>query len=102
MDWRYFDPQKAPTQEMWKWSVDRKYPTETLDWTQESWSLDERLAGNEVGYTLRSLKMGPSRIYENLYQVITDGADPIVKLSEIRPQIEIMEKALAQNPLPRK
>ena len=100
--WRYFDPAEAPDQEMWGWSVDRRYPTETLPWVEQSWSLDSEDEKNSVGYTLRSLPSGPRRIYENLHDVLLNDGEEIIKLHEVRRQIAVLEECHRQNPLPGK
>lgn len=40
LNWKYFDPKKAPQQKMWSpWSKDREYPREELPWQDGSWNL---------------------------------------------------------------
>lgn len=102
LKWRYFDPAKAPEHAMWLWSEDRKYPGEQLNYTEESWTLDETQAGGAVGYTLESLKSGPERIYGNVFAVIREGIEPLITLIQTRKQIAVMEEAHRQNPLPRR
>ena len=102
LTWRYFDPQTAPRQELWKWSVDRRYPGEELPWVVENWSLDEERLSGSSGYTLRSLASGHDRIYDNLHDVLTGRAHELmIKPEEIRRQIAVLEECHRQNPLPR-
>jgi len=101
--WKYYDPKKAPKQKFWaKWSVDRKYPNETLPWVEKNWKIDPEKTKNHVGYTLHSFFSGPQRFYNNVYNVIHGKEKPLVTLSQVRRQIEILEEAHRQNKLPRK
>jgi predicted dehydrogenase len=100
--WRYFDPAKAPHQDMWGWSVDRQYTREDLPWEEHTWTLSDAQDKQAVGYTLKSLPSGPERIYNHLYKAITKGGDLFVPTDQVRPQIAIIEECLRQNPLPRK
>ncbi len=100
--WKYFDPARAPQHDMWLWSVDRMYNREELDYTEECWTLDGSQTEGSVGYTLESMQSGPQRIYNNLYDVLNNGAELLIKPEQIRKQIVILEEAHRQNPLPRK
>ncbi len=102
LQWRYFDPAQAPRQEMWNWSVDRKYPREELPWVEQSWELEPEQNQAAVGYTLRSLPAGPQRIYENLHDVLVKGSPLLIPLAQVRRQIEVLEECHRQNPLPRR
>ncbi len=103
LQWRYFDPQKAPRQEMWpRWSEDREYPAEDLPWIEEEWKIDEELARGTSGYTLTSFRCGPMGFYANVHDVLVGDAEPIITLSQVRRQIEVLEEAHRQNNLPRK
>ncbi len=102
LHWRYFDPKAAPRQEMWPlWSEDRKYPSEELPWIEEEWTIDDELTQGTSGYTLTSFRCGPRGIYTNVYDVLQHAAEPVITLSQARRQIEILEEAHRQNPLPR-
>lgn len=102
LKWRYFDPTKAPKQKMWKWSVDRQYPREELDWIEEAWTLEEEKKKNAVGYTLISLESGPERFYNNVYDVIRNRGKLLITPAQVRKQIAVMEACHKQNPLPKK
>lgn len=102
LKWKYFDLDLAPKHDMWLWSVDRRYNREALDYTEETWTLDEAQTEGSVGYTLESMKSGPERIYNNIYDVLTNDADLMIKPEQTRKQIAIIEEAHRQNPLPRK
>ena len=101
--WKYYDPKKAPRQNFWtKWSVNRRYPEETLLWAEKSWQLDPEKAKNAVGYTLRSFPSGPERFYNNVYNARHGKEKLLVTLPQVRRQIAILEEAHRQNKLPRK
>lgn len=102
LKWKYFDPGAAPQHPMWLWSVDRQYNREDLDYTEESWSLDDAQTGGSVGYTLESMQSGPQRIYRNIHDVLSTGAELLIKPEQVRQQIAIIEEAHRQNPLPRR
>ncbi|HAA74635.1 TPA: gfo/Idh/MocA family oxidoreductase, partial [Candidatus Latescibacteria bacterium] len=86
LDWKYYDPDTAPKHDMWLWSIDRKYPREELEWIEESWSLEETKTEGAVGYTLESMKSGPARIYDNIHDVLTNGAEKLIKPEQSRKQ----------------
>lgn len=102
LKWKYFDPDEAAKHDMWLWSVDRQYNREELDYTEESWTLDGAQTEGSVGYTLESMQSGPERIYNNIYDVLTNGAELLIKPEQTRKQIAVLEEAHRQNPLPRK
>ncbi|MBT4138002.1 MAG: Gfo/Idh/MocA family oxidoreductase [Candidatus Latescibacteria bacterium] len=101
LKWKYFDPDTAPKHDMWLWSIDRKYPREELKYTEESWTLGEPTSAS-VGYTLESMPSGPERFYNNVYDVLANGAERLIKPEQTRKQIAVMEEAHRQNPLPKK
>jgi len=91
--WKYFDPEEAPKHEFWRpWSRNREYCRETLPWVEESWATDE-------SDTFQALSQA---FYNNVYDVLTRGAEPAIKLAEVRRQVAVMEECHRQNPLPRK
>jgi hypothetical protein len=100
LKWKYFDPDDAPDHDMWLWSVDRTYPNEKLQWIEETWTLDAAKTKGAVGYTLESLESGPERFYSNVFDVIRNGAEQLIKPEQTRKQIAVMEECHRQNPLP--
>ncbi len=97
LKWKYYIPEEAPKHEQWKpWSLNRQYCGEQLPWHNESWEYDDKNS-NATGFStmVRSL-------YANLYEVLANGAEPKIKLEQVRRQIYIMEEAHKQNPLPQK
>lgn len=97
LKWKYFNPKDAPKQQMWEpWSLNRQYCSETLPWVNETWEYSDTNS-NATGFSemVRSL-------YSNLYDVLSKGAEPEIKLSQVRQQIYVMEEAHRQNPLPKR
>ncbi|MCH9000340.1 MAG: hypothetical protein IID48_19040 [Proteobacteria bacterium] len=91
LKWRYFDPDTAPKHDMWLWSIDRSYVKEDLDWIEESWSSDDEPEG---------LRAGPERFYDNVFDVLRNGAAPLITPEQSRKQVAVMEECHRQNPLP--
>ena len=101
LHWRYFDPDAAPTHDMWQWSVDRKYTREELPWQEDSWRLDDQQQREAVGYTLKSFPSGPERIYDNIHAILRgEDVAQVVTLDQVRPQIAVLEECHRQAPLP--
>ena len=94
--WKYFDPARAPKHTLWKpWSDRRQYCSETLNWQEETWSFPDP-SSNANGFT--DLSAG---VYDNIYDILVNGAQRIITLDQVRRQIYVMEEAHRQNPLPR-
>ena len=91
LTWRYFDPDVAPKHDMWLWSVDRAYNREDLDWIEEIWTPTDAPV---------SLRNGPERFYDNVFDVLQNGAERLIKPAQSRKQIAVMEECHRQNPLP--
>ena len=97
VQWKYFDPKKAPKQEFWQpWSKDRQYCSEKLPWIECSWDYQDANT-NASGFAEMV-----GLLYRNLYDVVFNGAEQEIKLEQVRRQIYIMEEAHKQNPLPKK
>ncbi|MBS1369122.1 MAG: Gfo/Idh/MocA family oxidoreductase [Lentisphaeria bacterium] len=95
--WKYFDPARAPKHGLWRpWSLDRQYCSEKLEWQEECWKLAETPSGAEF---FRIMSGG---VYSNLHDVLRSGAEREITLEQVRRQIQIMEEAHRQNPLPRR
>lgn len=95
LKWKYFDPKSAPPHEArpTQWSENRTYNSEKLDWVEESWT-------DETGIDL--FTQLSKRIYDNVHEVLTNGAEPIIQLAQVRRQVAILEEAHRQNPLPKR
>ena len=93
LTWRYFDPQTAPQHEMWLWSEERRYCREQLEWIEESWTPAEVPAG---------ARYSSDRFYDNVFDVLVNGAERLITPAQSRAQIAVMEECHRQNPLPRK
>lgn len=97
VQWKYFDPAKAPKQEFWKpWSKDRQYCGEQLPWVEQTWEYSGANS-NATGFS-EIVHL----LYTDFYKVVTEGKEPEIKLEQVRRQIYIMEEAHKQNPLPKK
>jgi predicted dehydrogenase len=97
LKWKYFKPEDNPPPALWEnWSENRGYCSETLSWHEESWEYNDKNS-NETGFSgmVRSL-------YNNLYDVMANGAEQIIKLEQVRRQIHVMEQSHLQNPLPKR
>jgi predicted dehydrogenase len=94
LKWKYFDPEKAPAHSpMHGWSDKRSYNGEQLPWVEESWTLTP---------VLENFQQMSRDLYNNLYDVLVRGAEPIVKLEQVRRQVGVLEQVHSQNPLPKK
>jgi scyllo-inositol 2-dehydrogenase (NADP+) len=94
LNWRYFDPDKAPRHDFWRpWSQDRKYCSEELPWVEERW---------EPAQDLNDLQHNSRAFYDNLYAALVRGAELVVKPEQVRRQIAVLEECHRQNPLPRR
>ena len=71
------------------------YCSETLNWQEETWSFPDP-SSNANGFT--DLSAG---VYDNIYDILVNGAQRIITLNQVRRQIYVMEEAHRQNPLPR-
>jgi scyllo-inositol 2-dehydrogenase (NADP+) len=91
LTWRYFDPDLAPKHDMWLWSVDRAYNREGLDWIEETWTPKD---------APESPRSGPERFYDNVFDVLQNGAEQLIKPEQSRKQIAVIEECHRQNPLP--
>jgi scyllo-inositol 2-dehydrogenase (NADP+) len=98
LKWKYFDPEKAPEQQMWpNWSENRSYPDEKLPWKEKRWSLKNAESANTSGYTLKSLLEGSIHFYDNIYDVLTDNANLLITVPQVRKQIAVIEESHKQN-----
>lgn len=97
LKWKYFNPSIAPKQKLWEpWSLNRGYCQEGLPWNEESWVYNDT-SSNEEGYCFNSMQL-----YNNVYDVMVNGAEPIIKHDEVRRQMQVIEECHRQNPLPRR
>lgn len=90
--WKYFEPDAAPQRKSMahEWSEQRTYNSEKLPWVEESWS---DTSGDEL---FHQLSRG---IYDNVYDVLVNGAEPVVTQDQVRRQIAVLEECHRQNPL---
>ncbi len=96
LKWKYYKPEECPPPKMWeKWSDNRKYCKEEIAWIEESWEHEDQNS-NETGFSEMV-----AALYSNLYDVLVNGAEPEIKLDQVRRQIQVIEEAHRQNPLPK-
>lgn len=96
--WKYFDAAQAPRQKFWKkWSVNREYPHENLPWVEKQWNLARAKKTFFTGYTLRSYQSGTQRFYDNIYDVLVNGANLLITVPQVRKQIAVIEACRRQN-----
>ncbi len=96
--WKYYDPRKAPRQKMWRWSVNRQYPAETLPWVEEQWSVDEGIStGAKSGYTLPSFQAGVALFYQNIRSAMLHKTPLLITPAQVRRQIAVIEECHRQN-----
>lgn len=92
----------------WLWSggvdapSERVYPREDLDWIEETWDVDAAKLKGAVGYTLESLQEGQERLYNNVADVLNNGAERLIQPWQSRKQVIVMEECHRQNPLPKR
>jgi predicted dehydrogenase len=89
--WKYFDPQKAPNQNASSvWSEgNRLYCSEQLPWIEGKWDLDK---------DIHPFDSAVLNFYKNVYDVLTENAQQVVTLEQVKKQVEIIEKCHKQNP----
>ncbi|MCK5740362.1 Gfo/Idh/MocA family oxidoreductase [bacterium] len=93
--WKYFDPETSPVHELWKpWSQDRQYCSENLQWIENSWKI-------EGGYFSQFEELSQG-FYKNIYDVLANGAKPLITPEQVRRQVIVLEECWRQNPLPKK
>lgn len=93
LKWKYFDPRKAPKHRFrGTWSDKRGYCREDLPWVEETWT--------PPPCPLGSFQFLSKAFYDNIYDVLVNGAEPVIRHDEVRRQIGVMEEAWRQNPLP--
>lgn len=95
LTWKYFDPKKAPKQKLWpKWSDNRGYCSEKLPWVKRSWKRPKT--------KLNDFNQNCKGFYNNIYDVLVNDAELIVKHEEVRRQVIAIAECHKQNPLPKR
>ncbi len=94
ISWKYFKPEEAPEQHLIKEPLETekglpKYCKEQLKWYEEQWTVDD--AGTFTHAT--------GKLYQTVYDYITQNKPLIVTAKQVRQQIAVMEEAHRQNPL---
>ena len=65
----------------------------SCDWVEESWSLEDEP---------ESFGSASKRFYDNVFDVLQNGAERLIKPEQSRKQVAVMEECHRQNPLPTK
>ena len=96
IDWRYFLPADAPQQKLIRTPLKDEafaplYCSEKLFWYEQSWHI-----GDASTFTLAT-----GRLYDTVYNHLTQGTPLVVTPQQVRRQIAVMEEAHRQNPLSR-
>jgi predicted dehydrogenase len=91
LKWKYFKPETAPEHTALPrvWSDKRSFNRESLEWIEETFSAPTK-------DFMVDLSRG---LYDNVFAVIREGAEPVIKLSEVRRQVAVLEEVHRQNPL---
>ena len=96
--WKYYDAARVPWPKFWKkWSVNRSYPHENLPWVEKQWDLAGSKKTFFTGYTLRSYQSGTQRFYDNIHDVLVNGANLLITVPQVRKQIALIEACRRQN-----
>lgn len=91
IDWKFFNEADAPKQSVVDGPMPaRAYCSETIPWQEGSWEADEEAKKSLFDYMA-------TRYYSNIHAVLTQGAELVVKLEEVRQQIAVIEEAHRQN-----
>ncbi|MBT3274520.1 MAG: Gfo/Idh/MocA family oxidoreductase [Spirochaetales bacterium] len=93
LEWKCYNQVEAPEQKLIEDPLpDKQYCTEELKWHEGVWDIPAEEADlfDTMGL----------QYYNDLYGVLTEGKEPVVKVEEVRRQIEVIEECHRQNPLP--
>ncbi len=94
LKWKYFDPAKAPKLKLQKgWAENLDYCSEKLPWVEKTFKPRK----TKLGEFHHAVKL----FYENIYDVMTGKASPIVTPQQVRRQIFVLQEAHRQNRLPK-
>ena len=93
LKWKYFDPAQAPEHVFTgTWSDQRSYCSETLPWVEKTWA--------PPASPLDAFQVISKGFYDHVYDVMVNGAAPVITHKEVRSQIAVIEEARRQNLLP--
>ena len=95
IDWKYFDPAKAPEQHLIRESLSQAdgtpaYCGEKLPWVEECWDGDPNAVFNASVGTY----------YNMVYEHIVNNGPLAITLKQVRQQVAVFEEAHRQNPIP--
>lgn len=94
IEWKYFNPDSAPKQELIRHSLSKAdgtpaYCTETLSWHEDSWDGDPNGAFDAA----------VEAYYQMVYEHLLQGAPLMITLDQVRQQVAVYEEAHRQNPM---
>jgi len=90
LEWKWFDPSEMPMKELTLEPMPGlQYCSEDLPWKTATWAPAE--AEKDLFPT------ATSRLYENVYHHLVEGAPLEVTLAEVRRQVAVIEECHAQN-----
>ena len=95
IEWKYFKPEEAPEQKLITEPLvnengEPAYCRETLKWYEEKWEVPKELRNN--------FKAAHIRLYNNIYDVLVNGAELINTPEKSKLQLMIIEECKNQNP----
>ena len=91
IDWKYYKPEEAPEQHLTEEPLPgREYCREELVWHEESWDMPDSQSN-----LFDTIGLG---YYNDLYDVLTSGKEPVVRVAQVRRQIAVIEECHRQNP----
>ena len=94
IEWKYFDPQQAPHQELTTESLSKEdgtpaYCTEKLEWSEHSWEGDPNGA----------FDVAVEAYYQMVYNHLVYQEPLAVTVAQVRQQVAVYEEAHRQNPM---
>lgn len=95
IDWKYFNPDSAPKQELIRHSLSQEdgtpaYCSEKLPWHEDSWDGDPNGA----------FDVAVGAYYQMVYEHLVHQAPLTITLEQVRQQVAVYEEAHRQNPMP--
>ena len=94
VEWKYYLPEESPEQHLITEPLpDRAYCNEEITWHEDSWDVPDEQSNlfDTIGISY----------YNDLYEVLTAGKEPVVKVSDVRRQIAVIEECHRQESLSR-
>ncbi len=90
LEWKHVDFSKMPERPLQLEPLEgRKYCSEKLEWTEESWEAE---GGGDGGAGAAPATQYVHSLYRNLYDVIRNGAEQKITPQSVRSRIAVLEK----------